>query len=141
VLGTAKHLLIIDISDPRNPVQVGLYQQPSSSWFPNDVTVIDNLVLVAAGPAGLRLIDISDPANPVEVGSYERRAGWVAVKGDLAFLTARDGLRVVDISDPANPVEVGSYAMPGGAGDIALSGELVVVLEWRVGSGWLTIVR
>ena len=39
------------------------------------------------------------------------------------------GLEVIDVSDPANPRRVGSYDTPGGAVDVAVSGDYAYVAD------------
>ena len=122
-------LLIIDISNPAEPIEVGAYDTPG---YASDVAVMDGYGYVADYFDGLRVVDISNPTSPNEVGFFSNLAAMrgVAISGDYAFV-ANDylGLQVVDISNPAVPVEVGNFDTPGEAYDVALSGNYAFVAD------------
>ena len=102
-------------------------------------SVSGDMLLVAAGDAGLRVIDISDPASPTEVGFLDTAGSVrrVAVTGVLALVAdAGSGLRVIDISDPASPTEVGFLDTPGSTRAVAVTGDLALgvcpkIRSWR----------
>jgi len=63
-------LVIIDISIPSNPQQVGYCGTPD---YAEDLQVIGSYAYVndgVPGGGGLRIIDVSTPTNPYEVGLY-----------------------------------------------------------------------
>jgi hypothetical protein len=68
-IGCYGRLVILDITNPVDPTQVGLYQ---TGWNPvNDVSVFGDYAFLATGGrfimndfGDLRVVDISDPANP-----------------------------------------------------------------------------
>jgi len=99
-----KGLRIIDVSDPKNLVEVGFVDTPGQA---RRVAVAGDHAYVADGEGGLRIVDISMPATPVEVGSVDTPdpAVDVAVIGDIAYVA--DGhLRIVDVSEPTRPTEM-----------------------------------
>ncbi|MBM3879681.1 MAG: hypothetical protein FJ387_08170 [Verrucomicrobia bacterium] len=127
-------LIIIDVSDPANPVRVG-----GTSGAASRVTVSGNYAYVAAYGLGLEVINVSNPANPVRVGGVDTSgsAEGVAVAGDHAYVADFDaGLQVIDVSDPANPVRVGGYDT-GQRGwfvlDVAVVGDLIYVANREQG--------
>ncbi len=98
----AGNLLVIDVTDPQNPVQISSESIPA-----DDVQVRGNYLYVAAGDQGLKIYDISQPFAPFLVGGLVVPGTpiGVSVSGDIAYLaTGRyDGLQIIDVSDPSNP--------------------------------------
>uniref|UniRef100_A0A7V6CMS6 LVIVD repeat protein n=1 Tax=candidate division WOR-3 bacterium TaxID=2052148 RepID=A0A7V6CMS6_UNCW3 len=87
-------LRIIDISNPRSPVEVGYYDTPGAAY---GVAVSGNYAYVADAGAGLRIIDISNPRSPNEVGYYDTPewALGVAVSNYAYVADATSGLRII----------------------------------------------
>ncbi len=123
-------LRILDVSDPTQPLLVGVATTPDSA---RDVAVSGSYAYVTDRYAALRVFDVSVPESPVEVAHVDApyQADDVVISGEFAYYTdTRNGVRVVDISDPENPVEVGhSDGLPDGASpaDLAVSGSYVYV--------------
>ena len=67
VAGGESGLLIIDVSNPQNPVLLGSY---GTSGYAYSVFVSNNIAYVAAWDAGLQIIDVSNPQYPSFLGSY-----------------------------------------------------------------------
>jgi hypothetical protein len=61
------NLLVLDVSDPTRPVEVGAYD---AATIINDVAAFENRVYMAGGPGDLRVVDLTDPAKPQEVEAY-----------------------------------------------------------------------
>ena len=59
-------LLVLDISDPANPVRVG-----ATGGNAQSVAISGTHAYVVGGLPGLQVIDIGDPANPLLAGSVE----------------------------------------------------------------------
>jgi len=78
-----------------------------------DVTVHDDWVYAAAGPAGLLIVDPIELTQPELVATVTIPSGARAVQtiGNRAYVaaSASGGLRVIDISEPSLPVEMGGY--------------------------------
>ncbi len=112
-------LVVVDITAPDDPKQVGSYRTLGASG----VAIAGTLVQVADA-TGMTLIDVSDPARPLKVGSYI--AGFakaVDVAGTLAYLASADaGLHVVDISNPTAPFKAGEVHLNGVPNDIRVVG-------------------
>ena len=134
---------ILDVSDPRHPSLVGVYQ----SRMPTDpfgnggnwgVQLRDGLAYLAAGFSGIDVVDVSDPANPFRAGGLEFPPGINSVGIELDASIAHVGTTVggtsgflvnFDISNPQNILDVGSLEVfappltidtsPGGIAHIA----------------------
>ena len=64
----ANGLVILDVSDPADPVFVGqLYCQGTGEG----IDIAGNYTYLADGSAGLLIIDIADPSNPTLAGNYD----------------------------------------------------------------------
>ena len=125
-------LYIIDVTDPSNPLEAGIYDTPGSA---DAVTIKDTLAFVADAWEGLRIINISDPGNPVEIGylNTDGSAEDVAVSGDYAYVADDyNGLRIILIETPTLPVEAGHFDMPSAIG-VALDSSYAYVSGWSDG--------
>jgi len=99
--------VIVDVSDPANPVEGGRLGEVGA------VAVSGRYAYQAVDLQGLRVLDVSAPASPVEVGSLRTYADAVATSGSHAYVAIRGGgLRVLDASKPYDPVEVGRCDLP-----------------------------
>ena len=124
--GYGTHARIIDITDPRNPVLVGL---TPCSISQNDIQIQGDLLLVAADGngscrredggnqpfAGTAVLDFSDPRNPTYISrlTYSRGShNHTFVPGKpVVYLSDSDvasaalgNIPIWDLADPANPV-------------------------------------
>lgn len=127
-------LEVVNVSDPTNPTEVGIYATLGNAY---DLAIAGDYAYVTGGVSGgMWVVDISDTARPVAMGFYStpryEDARAVAVAGDYAYVTAEDeGMRVVDISDPTNPTEVGffkkDWSWAVGAGGVAVSDQYAYV--------------
>ena len=90
-------LLILDVSAPSNPTNVGYVALPDMAC---GVYVQDGLAYVADHSSGLRIIDVSVPSSPIEVGFYDTPdyAEGVYVQVGLAYVAdVYSGLRIIDV--------------------------------------------
>ncbi len=122
-------LVIVDISDPTNPIQIGSYFDSGS---PHEVTVRDNIAYVADFTDGLEILNVSDPSNPVEIGSYTIENMYttsIKVFGDYAYVgDIHHGLFKLDINNLSDPVEVGRipfYSCP----SIDISSDFLITIN------------
>jgi hypothetical protein len=133
---TGGGLVVVDVSDPAHPQQVGGCETGGEAW---DVAVSGNYACVADSGVwedatnhvggGLVVLDISNSANPQRVGGCDTGgfAYGVAVSGHYAYVADFDaGFQVIDISNPTKPQRVGSRA--GCAKDVAVSGNYAYVV-------------
>ena len=134
-IGEWNRLVVVDISNPANPVKVGQTEK-----FPDvvegiltadvqHVFVRGSYAYVLTWHQGLWVVDVSNPNKPQRLG---HSAGLydVFVSGSYAYVADGDGLRVIDVSDPFNPHEVGYYDRPlGDAVGIFVSGPYAYVAD------------
>jgi len=106
-IGVGPKLVILDISDPANPAEIGHIVLPV---LVRDIYAVGNYVYVTsytwrafkAEEGSLHVISIADKANPVKVGSCNIPGGAhnVYVAGDYAYVAAGDaGLRIISVAD------------------------------------------
>lgn len=102
-------LMIIDVSQPSNPVLVNNY----TYWGNHieNVFVKGDVAYLTDYEKGLDIVDVSDPANPVRIVFYEtggRNNYDIKIVGDTAYLADQSkGLYILDISNPAQPQQLG----------------------------------
>jgi hypothetical protein len=100
---------IVNISNPANPTQVGIYQNPDVSAY--DVAVNGNTAYLGMSN-GLGILDVSVPSNPtlISILPIGTEVFSVVVSGNTAYLCAgTGGVVTVDVSAPAIPVVTGQY--------------------------------
>jgi hypothetical protein len=95
-------LRVVDISNPRKPQAMSLYEHND---FVGDVEVTGDYVYLAGMEGGLPMIDVADKASPkfaAGVSSDRRITGSsVAVAGDAVYLAAgHNGLYVLEFAGP-----------------------------------------
>lgn len=130
---------LVDVTDPRRPVQVSDWGAERDLGLPRSPELFDHsaftnrdgtMAVLSYWDAGAIFLDISNPARPTFIGRTIYPPGadgdthslWFA-HGEQLLLTAdedddlrRDGtrgfLRIWDVSHPATPVEIGRFATP-----------------------------
>ncbi|MHA2296867.1 MAG: LVIVD repeat-containing protein [Candidatus Hodarchaeales archaeon] len=120
---------ILDISNLSNLRELGryTYNVGGTGGVPNKMDVIDDLVYLACGDAGLRILNVSDLSNPVEIAHYYDGgyAHDVQVVGNLAYVAdSLDGLEIIQLRDNV----VGSSASQSTGNAVIPGFELLVVL-------------
>jgi len=121
-------LLILDLSDPTAPVQVGSY----ASGQIRSAHLSGNYVYVAEASYGFKVIDVSDPTAPSLIGRCDTpgTAMDVTASGSYAYVAdSSNGLQVIDISDPTAPTLGARYATYFSTSFVALNGNYVYVTE------------
>lgn len=111
---SGKKLVILDVSDPEAPVEIGSHDMPGFWWF-YGFDYCDGYACIAGGKDGLRVVEISAPDSITVVGIYDPYdlTSGLAVSGDHAFVgTYLKDLAVYDVSDPSSPVEVTALEFP-----------------------------
>jgi hypothetical protein len=128
-LGVGPRLVVLDISNPANPIPVG--QSRPLHGIIMDVQVSKGYAYVAAEYiGGLHVIDVRDPTNPQVMSEFipeqpgcNGLALWknqIYVE-NLVYLACNPyGLRIVDVSDPANPKELSGLNLKTALTDIAI---------------------
>ena len=129
-VGEGPRLVILNISDPANPAEVG--RTDVLPGVVHGVHVVGDYAYVAAINEGLRVISVADKANPTEVGFFDTPgyAMDVHVVGDYVYVADHwAGLRVISVSDKANPTEVGSFGTSGWAWGVHVVGDYAYVAD------------
>ncbi|HSO26454.1 MAG TPA: hypothetical protein VLS48_00165, partial [Anaerolineales bacterium] len=113
--------VVLDISDPAAPVEVGAVPVGMIEPIPQRLFLKgDQAVLLYAISLGaynrLETFDISNPAQPTSIGGYNPGDGepWFTtdafLSGDTLLIADTGvGLRMLDISDPLNPLPIGEF--------------------------------
>jgi hypothetical protein len=141
-------LHVLDISNPRMPVEIGTYNQKGGAWL---VAVKDNYAYVMFGTCeyshvryygrlgvcnnDLYVLNVSDPATPYEVGFYElpeaeARSRWKKLEASGDYIYVIDGkglLHILDISNPTALQKV--HLLNTQVADFALANEHLYLLS------------
>ncbi len=131
-------LLVVNISQPTDPVLTGFCETPGRAF---GIYVAGRFAYIADGPSGLQIINVEDPASPNLTGSYDMpgfaMAHSVNVEGNYAYVLFQLTwdfpvswtLQIIDVSDPAAPTLAGSYEAPGSAGNVFVAGNYAYVAD------------
>lgn len=153
-----RDIRIIDISDPRNPSEVGRWGLTNEDRSLHDVIVQDGYAYLSYWDDGLIMLDVGagthggSPREPAFVSRFQYPAGhthtaWRQGRylfiGDEIFPSDWDAARpidatgyihVVDYSDPDRPVEVARYEVPeSGAHNFWVEDDLLYVGYYQAG--------
>jgi len=103
-------LVLVDVSDPSQPRQVGIYQHDPKTFNQGEMEV-DNGFAYCTAVNGLVIVNVANPTSPKLVKTVPLNGATtdVVVRGGYAFVAGRNGVHVLDVSDPSKPAEVGSY--------------------------------
>lgn len=142
-LSGSQRYYIINIEDPKNPVEVGMFEIGKEGQSIHDVWIEDGIAYSSNWRDGVYLVDVGNgiaggsPSNPVAFANYDYATGahhatfpfkskstgkFYTVLGDEIFPDGVDEnnpnitagfLHFVDFSDLDNPVEVAKYELPG----------------------------
>ena len=114
-------LLILDISDPENPVELSRLEEPGRGGVHNLFIHGDRLYLAHMHSPGLSIVDISDPAAPVVSGSWRHEGGFsnlihdIFIRDDVAVVSDYDsGLILLDVTEPDAPALLAALPFPEG---------------------------
>jgi hypothetical protein len=122
-------LYVVDISEPSNPVQAGLYGH-SKDFIDLAYESGPYLYAISDGGAEFEIIDVSSPSDPQFVGSLhaDQRYVDVEVVNERAYLLEQEkGLVTIDVAQPDHPGVLGSYR-PGEIISFAVRDEKAFVL-------------
>ncbi len=124
-------LLIIDISDPENPLIVGNFVH--SEYDIRSAFIGGSYAYL--GGLNIHIIDISDPTDPTLLGEYlaPGYGSEVQVVGDYAYVASSsswDGFfHIFDITYPFHPLIVESIYGLNAAKDVHIAGEFAYVAD------------
>lgn len=115
-------MVVVDVSDPQNPVQIGAVDTPGYSVG----IKLQSEIAYIADASGIHAIDIHDPKAPVIIGTFPTDGECFAIEISNQILYAVDsgfdinedyGLHIIQASDPANMVELSSIVFPASLND------------------------
>ncbi len=126
-------LHVIDISNPRQPLKVGVYNVPEIG---RNIAVMNNYAYVTKSrEKDLLVIDVTNPRQPFEVASYHLPKGATSVvtAGNCVYRTSFAELWILDVTIPTVPQEAGSYHLTGPAMTMAIAGHYAYIVDADVG--------
>ena len=142
-LSAGQKYYILNIEDPTNPIEIGMFEIGKEGQAIHDVWVEDGIAYSSNWRDGVYLVDVGNgvaggsPTNPIAFGNYTYDSGanhatfpfkskstgkFYAVMGDEIFPNGVNPngtnetagfLHFVDFSDVKNPVEIARYELPG----------------------------
>lgn len=142
-LSNAERYYVINIDDPKNPKEVGMFELDKEGQSIHDVWIENGIAYSSNWSDGVYLVDVGNgvaggsPSNPVSFGNYSYASGahhatfpykskstgkFYTVLGDEIFPNGVNPkgtnetagfLHFVDFSDVNNPIEVARYELPG----------------------------
>ena len=125
-------LLILDISDPANPVELSRLEEGGRGGVHNLFIHGDRLYLAHMQSPGLSIVDISDPAAPVVSGSWQHEGGFsnlvhdIFIRDDVAVVSDYDsGLILLDVAEPDAPALLAALPFPEGIHSAWAEGDYV----------------
>ncbi len=137
-VGVSCGLLILDVSDPANPVEMGRAYDVNFSII-EDLFVQNGYAYLVDAYNGLAIVDVRDVRAPRVVGKvrcgYHMHGVWV--KDSLAYVVGSGGMQdssdlfVINVNDPASPFVVAGYDTSWGK-----KIQVVDTLAYVVGAGW-----
>lgn len=133
---SAGHLIIIDISNPKNPREINRIDPGGNV---RSVSIEQNYIAIASNTQGLKLIDISSICNPKNLGSFKipedvGKAADVQVRDNIAYIAYEDyGLFVIDLSDPNNLKQIGFYDTPNSARNLQIYNNKIFLADADTG--------
>jgi T5SS/PEP-CTERM-associated repeat protein len=115
-------LVIMDVSDPATPTQVGMLP-----WIgpAQGVAVAGGYAYVTLGGDGLAVVNVATPDAPFLETTYDTDgdAKRVTLADNYAYVAdGPAGLLVLDITDPVDPTFAGNWASPDDAQAVFVSG-------------------
>lgn len=149
-LGITDKIVIVDISNPLAPVQLGetgrllapygdVNEEYQCTGMVYDIAVIDNYAYVPADTGGIQVIDVGDPLHPQVIGNH-RHIGSISIAlTDTALVEAQNiclmqigttggYIRIYEVATPATLIEIGSIFHAG----FGYSQSQIAVLETHV---------
>ena len=124
----------IDITNPAEPIILGLYVSPTTYHTYNDLAILGNLLYVANGYAGVEIVDISNPSIPILLNSFTPgygNANGIEIQGNFAYVV--DGtyeLAIFDISSSIHPSPLRSLTTYiWGPREVVASGDYLFVVN------------
>ena len=122
-------LRTLDITDPSEPIDVGVLDLPGSYPLLSMVRADDYLV-AASYSDGMTIVDVEDPLHPRLVAADPSigSGSGLAISGHHVFVPARErGVEIIDIALPETPTLIGAISTDGDAVGVAVDGSHLFV--------------
>lgn len=120
-------LVIINISDPYHPYQIGSFYEGGILMA---VDVIDSIAFLANQINGLEIIDVNNPSNPVKVDSYAGSVFDVQIKEGIAYLADwNNGLIILNVSNPSDVKFISQFPIPGSCIHVDIYEDLACITD------------
>lgn len=134
-------LLILDVSDPSNPVEIGSYEEIG---YPDQLAVVDKIVFITDRQGPMCIINTTNPSNPVKIGEYAGSGETydIEIAGEIAYLADwNQGLNILNISELTNPERIGNYHISGAANQLDIVGDLLYLSDHRSSRTGLVVLN
>lgn len=108
-LATSSGLVMVNITDPNNPSEVGRFDHVTQLM---SVDLHNEVAYVGSEFDGFRVVNITDPTQPEEIGNWTvyTRCRSVVADDETVYIThIGDGLTILDVSNPRNPMPIGGF--------------------------------
>jgi hypothetical protein len=135
-------LKVIDITNPQNPTQVGVYM-PANTWG-TDMAITGSYAYLASN--NLEIVSISNPTHPYYLRTYpivSDDPSIIKIATDnyaRAFIYAASGkIYIVSTANPYNPTALGEITLPfTGEGEIGMAAtENYLYFAWESHGLWI----
>lgn len=125
-------LLVIDVTDPANPVRTEYAARIPAESHLYSVFVSENLCWVTSYQNGIFAVDVSNPDFPVVVSNVATpgSARDIFVSGDYAYVAdGGSGLTIFNVSDPRECELLVTFDTPGYAYDVVVEDGVAYVAD------------
>ncbi len=129
VLASGPSLLVLDVSAPTHPIELGRLDLLGSMI--RDVAIEGDEAYALTDR--VTIVDLSDPTRPREIGTYlglDHDAQTFDVSGDFVYLSGAT-MSIVDVSDPEHPTLTGTYSTRDRVNNIQVEGENAYILSYQ----------
>lgn len=138
-------LLVLDVSDPRRPVQVAslpTFQHLQPSIFTYDLLIDGDRAFVAQGAGGVHVIDVSRPTQPkwqeiIDTPGTAKK--MVLHDGLLLVADTLQGVFMIDVKDRKRSLALGSWPVPLRVEQLAVAGDQLIVSNYISGTWQLPL--
>jgi hypothetical protein len=113
-----KGVLVVDVNDPRQPVQVTSMTSPRHLQSINilqDILVDGQRIYISQGAGGVHVVDMSSPSRPQLIQIIDtpgQAKSMVLYDGLLLVADGVKGLFMIDIKDPDGALPIGTLPTP-----------------------------
>jgi len=133
VAGSGGTILLLDVSDPAQPIQVSGLQLEGQHQH---IEVSDRVAYITTYRRnGVQVVDLSDPAHLQTLAFYPTRGvpQGIEIAGDVAYVGADVELEIIDISNPRAPRRMAGFPVNGRAAHTWIAGSRLYLTVWGEG--------